>query len=255
MGPKITIAVIVCVTSALACGDMLQPWTIAETSLFSTTDSPPANGGSGWFGNTLVLNYGGGDGSVSQRDGSSETGTVLNFIPSNAIGFSFGVSATTQSGRIQVWAQKWSVADEFIFQQDVYNRQFDMDFSGNVNSLFSSGPDAVSPIDYSYDIPESTLNGITTVEFIFIQDLVGAPVSKFRFVADSRDPFSPTNNILLAGATTFSDVSWIISDGGSSPLPSPFGPNPNVVPLPGSVLLVVFAVGYSGVRLKRMRTR
>ncbi|MCP4258686.1 MAG: hypothetical protein GY774_14475 [Planctomycetes bacterium] len=227
----------------IASADTHQPWTATETSLFSTTDYHPKNIGSGWFDNNLILNYGVWDG-TSGGDGSSETYLLQDFIPTDAIGISFGVSSDTQLARIHVWAQKFSVADEFLFQHGVITLQNNMDFSANINSLFSSGPDAVSPIDYSYDIPESTLNNITTINFIFTQDMVDAPVSKFRFAADGRG---------MAGTTTFSDVGWIIFDGDSSPLPSPFAPNPCLVPVPSAVILGSLGLTFSGWLLKRKR--
>jgi hypothetical protein len=224
--------------SIVASADILQQWNTTETSLFSTTDSLPTNIGSGWFGNTLVLNYGVWDGD-SGGDCRSTTTELQDFIPTDAIGISFDVSSDTQLSRIHVWVQKWT-AEDFIFQHGVITLQDNMDFSANVNSLFSSGPDAVSPIDYWYDIPESTLGGITTVDFIFIQDMIGAPFSKYSFAADGRGS---------AGTTTFSNVSWIIFDEDSNPLPSPFAP----IPIPSAVILGGIGLAYSGLRLRKRR--
>jgi len=202
---------------------ILQAWTATETTLFF--GSLPTN--FEWLENTLILNYISYDGSGKDTAYVSTYTHPDNFIPANAVGVSFMVSQSTNVGRVQLATQGYSADGYFIFQHDIYTPNNDMNFVANILS-FQYG------MDECYDIPESTENNITHVNFIFLEDLINSPKVNFIFYADSRGS---------AGTTTFSDVSWIISEGDMSPLPSPFHNPIEPIPEPSTILLITIGLG------------
>lgn len=200
-----------------ACQDKeptLRPWTTAETDLFHT-QSLPENAGSRWVDNTLKLNYGGGDGSSGGVYGKSRVyPAVENFIPANAIGISFCVSVTSEFSSIVVGARGRAALnadaniDIIVIHRAATGCHDRMNFQSVVERLpngnWLSG-------EYFDDIPESTENGKTTVELVFVRDIITAPQLEFVFEANSCGT-SQTGVPYLAGTTTFSDVSWIIDN-------------------------------------------
>ena len=130
---------------------------------------------------------------------SSTINEPVNFIPQNAVGISFDVSSTTDIARIHVGATGFGATGfpsqlEVIGQHSIITLEDNMDFSANIHGFLPG-------VDQGYDIPESTKNGVTTVEWFFIQELIDSPNLQMWFNADGRG---------LAGTTTFSNVSWIM---------------------------------------------
>ena len=212
----------------------LQPWTTAETSLFDTRDWGD-NEGSGWFGNTLVLNYGD-DLQSATLYGYSTTGfQIPNFIPADAIGIYFDYEHTTVFGTATIGAYGYSEpgnpSETAIVECSISTNLYGpIDFRSVIQR-----PPGYKPI-YG-DIPESIEDGVTTVSYIFIQDIMDAPFLWFWIEASNY----------AVGTTTFSDMSWIIDDG-TIPFPDPV---PAPVPEPSTILLVATGLlGLAGFRKK-----
>ena len=196
----------------------------------------PQNAGSGWVENTLTLNYGPFDGSGGGTE-KSTVSDVSNFIPTDAIGIFFNVSRNTTCGRTSIGVQGWPNDHfDFIAQHQAITLQDDsMDFTSSIKlSLFHEHFD---------DIPEITENGITKTDFLFIQEVIDAPILNFGFYADGRG--NP-------GTTIYSDVSWIIADG-LSQYPYPYHPEPPPAPIPepSTWLFLLFGLtGLAGIKKK-----
>ena len=192
-------------------GSTLQPWSLETTKLFDTDVQA-----GGWFGDSLVLNY---LDNYSAR--SSTISEPVNFIPQNAVGISFDVSSTTDIARIHVGATGFGATGfpsqlEVIGQHSIITLEDNMDFSANIRGFLPG-------VNRGYDIPESTKNGVTTVEWFFIQELIDSPNLQMWFNADGRGS---------AASTTFSNVSWIMR------------PEPGAITEPYTIIL--FIVGTLG---------
>ncbi len=152
---------------------------------------------------------------------SSTISEPVNFIPQNAVGISFDVSSTTDIARIHVGATGFGATGfpsqlEVIGQHSIITLEYNMDFSANIRGFLRG-------VDQDYDILESTKNGVTTVEWIFIPEVIDSPNLQMWCNADGRGS---------AAITTFSNVSCVMR------------PEPGAITEPYAIIL--FIVGTLG---------
>jgi len=214
----------------------LLPWTSTETDKFTQHGRV---GGDVWVGNTLTLTHIVGENFASSSSDDGQVFVFPNIDSQFVVGIHFEASSSLEFSRALVQFTGRNRDDGTEIASQVISEILITDTGGIAGSWDLSTWIARARGVY-FDIPETTVNGVTSVDFFFFPEVFTFPINNIIFFGDGSQP----DGTHLAGTTTYANVSWLVSDD------PPTGPI-EFVPEPSSFLLAAFAVFGFGCRRRR----